>query len=77
MIRIDARGLRGQDVFLRIRETVSQFCGRAFEAEILSDDPQAIPKIKAFSAMSGCTTEIRQDPDYWTIHVQGDACTCR
>jgi len=74
---IDTRGLRGQEVFLRIRETVSQFCGRAFAAEILADDPEAIPKIKAFSAMSGCRTEITQEDGCWRIHVEGDACTCR
>jgi len=77
MIRIDVRGIRGQDVFVKIRETVSQYCGKELEAEILTDDSQAVPQIKAFSAMSGCTCEIEEEEGHWNISIKGDACSCR
>ena len=77
MIRIDVRGMRGQEVFVRIRETVSQFCGKELKAEILTDDPEAIPKIKAFSSMSGCTAEVNAKDGHWSIMIEGDACSCR
>jgi len=76
-LSIDVRGLRGQKVFEKIRETVSQYCSKAIRAEILTDDAEAVPKIRGFSSMSGCTSEVHEEQGYWRIFIQGDACACR
>jgi len=77
VLNIDVRGLRGQKVFEKIRETVSQYCSQAIRAEILTDDSAAIPKIKGFSSMSGCSSEVSEKEGYWRILIVGDACHCR
>ena len=77
MIQIDVRGIRGPEVFLKLRETVSQYCGKELQAEILTDDSKAISKIKAFSAMSGCSSEVAEKDGHWTISIKCDACACR
>ena len=76
-IEIDVRGYRGQEMFRRIRDVVSQYCGKELLANILTDDQPSLPQVKAFCAMSGCTYEVREKGGYWEVRVEGDACSCR
>jgi len=77
MIQIDVRGLRGRQIFMRIRDTFKLYCSRDMQAEILTEDPKSIPKIKAFVAMSGARSMVTEKDGYWSIQVDGDACACR
>jgi len=77
LIEIDVRGFRGQEMFRKIRDVVSGYCGKELLATILTDDRASVPQIKSFCAMSGCECEISEKDGYWEIRVEGDACSCR
>ncbi len=73
-MRIDARDINTQELFIQLKEILSSKFGCDVHIEILTNTPADIKKITAFVSMSGCNTEIDRKEEYYIIRVKGIPC---
>ena len=74
-MQIDARELDQQELFAKLKETLSsnRDCGEV-SIEILVGTSAEVNKIKAFALMSGCRAESGKEGDHYKVHLTGSPC---
>ncbi len=73
-MKIDARDLDLQELFIKLKEVLASKLGCDVNIEILINTLADTKKITAFVSMAGCRTEIDKKDNYYIMHVKGTPC---
>lgn len=72
--RIDARRLKPEELFMKLKEILESKMGMNVLIEILLDRHSAAKKVRAFVSMTGCQTELEEKDGYYVMRVTGSPC---
>ncbi len=71
---IDARELKSEELFIKLKGILASERCRDVSIEILFDTYQEAKRAKAFVSMSGCSTDIEEKDDYYSMQITGSPC---
>lgn len=74
MLRFDARGIGNHELFIKLREELASAKGREVSIELLTDTSDSAKKVEAFVAMTGCSSETRENNGYFIVTIKGSPC---